>query len=223
VTQNPPHGGDHRIQFTPTVKPDRTRPVSGEEDVSTFVVPIRRRHQSVASIPQVISEKDKDRRKREKEEEKKNVNIDEHLMAHQDVAERYKTRINIEKPGESLGLTSQQAEQLLHEHGPNVLTPPKKRHPFLKYLDCLSSLFNLLLILAGILEYILLAIDFKDNFQNVSVISMSSLANDLGSLVHLLIYFLDLFGSHPYCGCKHQCLYRIFPAAKITGAFRVIP
>jgi len=174
VTQNPAHGGDHRIKFTPTVKPDRTRPVNGEEDVSTFVNPITRRPQSVTSIPQVISVKDKDRRKREKEQEKKNVNIDEHLMAHQDVAERYKTRINMEKPGDSFGLTSQQVEQLLHEHGPNVLAPPKKRHPFLKYLDCLSSLFNLLLILAGILEYILLAIDFKDNFQNVSVISMSS-------------------------------------------------
>lgn len=180
VTQNPAPGGDLRIQFTPTVKPDRTKPVGGEEYVSTFVGPSRRRRQSVTSIPQVISEKDKDRRKREKEEEKKNVNIDEHLMPHQDVAERYKTKINVEKPGESLGLTSHQAEQLLHEHGPNVLTPPKKRHPFLKYLDCLSSLFNLLLILAGVLEYILLAIDFKDNIQNVSGTSISALANNLG-------------------------------------------
>ena len=176
--QNPPHGGGQRIQFTPTVKPDRGRPVSGEEDVLTFVAPVKRRSQSAASIPQVISEKDKDRRKSEKEEEK-NVNIDEHLMAHQDVAERYKTRINMERPEESFGLTGQQAEQLFHEHGPNVLTPPKKRHPFLKYLDCLSSLFNLLLILAGILEYILLGINFKENFQNVSFISMSSVANDL--------------------------------------------
>ena len=90
-------------------------------------------------------------------------------MLHHEVAERYKTSINLVKPEESLGLTGQQAEQLLHEHGPNILTPPKKRHPLLKYLDCLRSLFNLLLILAGILEYILLGIDFKDNFQNVSV------------------------------------------------------
>jgi hypothetical protein len=50
-----------------------------------------------------------------------------------------------------------------------VLSPPKKRHPILKYLDSLTSLFNLLLILAGVLEYVLLGIDFKDNFQNVSV------------------------------------------------------
>ncbi len=158
-----PHG-NQRIQFTPTVRPDRTR----HEGVPAFGVPLSRR----PSIPRVESEKEKDRRKREKEDEK--ANIDEHLMAHQDVAERYKTKINMEKPGESIGLTSQQVEQLLNEYGPNVLTPPKKRHPFLKYLDCLRSLFNLLLILAGILEYILLGIDYKDNFQNVSFTSMSS-------------------------------------------------
>lgn len=158
MTSTPaPAGGDQRIQFAPTVRPQRP---ARDEDA------IARRQQSVSSIPQVVSEKD--RRKREKEEKKKNVDIIEHLMSHEEVAERYKTRINMHKPGESLGLTAQQAETLLQEHGPNILTPPKKRHPFLKYLDCLRSLFNLLLILAGILEYILLGIDYKDNFQNVS-------------------------------------------------------
>ena len=56
----------------------------------------------------------------------------------------------------------------MQETGPNILTPPKRRHPILKYLDCVASLFNLLLILAGILDYILLAIDFEANFANVS-------------------------------------------------------
>jgi sodium/potassium-transporting ATPase subunit alpha len=178
--------GEQTIQFTATpVRPDRARPV-GADEISPYAAPIARRRRSVASIPQVISEKDKHRRRREKEAEKRNVDIDEHLMAHKDVAERYKTRINMEKPGDSLGLTIEQAEQLLQEHGPNILTPPKKRHPFLKYLDCLSSLFNLLLILAGILEYILLAINFKDNFQNVSVRSLSSMSS-MSSLPSLAI------------------------------------
>jgi sodium/potassium-transporting ATPase subunit alpha len=202
TTQASVHG-DLRIQFTPTVRPDRTR-LGGKEDASAFVPPSQRSHsvgsitrrpQSIVSIPPVISKKQKDRRRREKEEEKKHVDINEHRMAHQDVAERYKTRINMEKPGESPGLTAQQANQLLLEHGPNVLTPPKKRHWILKFWDYLSSLFNLLLILAGFLEYILLGINFKDNFQNVSVISMSSA---LAYCSHP-----DLFGSHPYCGCIH--------------------
>ena len=171
--------GDHRIQFTQPVKPDRAR-LTGKEDALTFVAPSRRsqsvgsitrRPQSIVSIPPVISEKQKKRQKHEKEEEKKHVDISEHLMPHLEVAEKYKTRINMEKPGESLGLTAQQGEQLLVENGPNVLTPPSKRHWILKFWDCLSSLFNLLLIFAGFLEYILLGIDFKGNFQNVSGIS----------------------------------------------------
>jgi sodium/potassium-transporting ATPase subunit alpha len=150
---------DQRIQFVPGLRPDHRRDDDAIQAAS--------RRQSIASIPPVLSEKERTRREREKEEEKKNVNIDEHLLPHQDVADRYKTRINMDKPGDSQGLTSQQAEALVQEHGLNVLTPPKKRHPFLKYLDYLTSLFNLLLIVAGVLEYILLGIDFKDNFQNV--------------------------------------------------------
>jgi len=178
MTQSPTQERDVRIQFTPTVKPGRAR-ASGKDEASTFEVPSRRsqsihsiprRPQSIVSLPPVISEKQKKRRKREKEEEEKHVDINEHLMAHSDVAEKYKTRIDMGRPGESLGLTTEQAEQLLLEHGPNVLTPPSRRHWILKFWDYLSSLFNLLLIFAGVLEYILLGINYKDNFQNVSMI-----------------------------------------------------
>jgi len=160
ASQSPAAGGDQRIQFAPGVRQPRKTPIGGPDDG----IAITQRSHSVASIPQVLSEKEKVHRK---EQEKRQVNIDEHLMPHGDVADRYKTRINMEKPAESLGLTTHLAETLLQEHGPNVLTPPKKRHPFLKFLDSLTSLFNLLLIIAGILEYILLGIDFKNNFQNV--------------------------------------------------------
>lgn len=164
-----------RIQFIPSARPER--PVRPDEQG----IPIKGRTLSVASIPQVVSVKEKDRLRREQEFEKKNVDIDEHLLPHEQVAERYKTKINMTKPEESFGLTTEQAQALLQEHGPNVLTPPKKRHPFLKYLDCLSSLFNLLLILAGVLEYILLGINYKDNFQNVGapMVQPRSNANNL--------------------------------------------
>lgn len=187
VGANVHDAGDHRIQFAPNVKlPDRKRAVSRGHDVSSSTVPIekrsmsitsvrgrgqsvssaRGRQQSVHSIPPVFTEKEKDRRKREAEDEEKHVNIDEHLMTHEDVAKRYTTHIDIEKPGESQGLTSAAAEQRLLEHGPNILTPAKKKHAIIKFLEYLSSLFNLLLIAAGILEYILLGIDYHDNFQN---------------------------------------------------------
>jgi sodium/potassium-transporting ATPase subunit alpha len=163
ATPNPVYVGNQRIQFAPTVKPVPRRFVSVGDD---HITP---QPQNVDVVHHVVSEKEQDHREREKKEEKKNVDIGEHLLPLHDVAEKYKTRINLEKPGESLGLAGQQAEALLQEHGLNVLTPPKKRHPFLKYLDYLSGLFNLLLIMAGLMEYILLAINFKGNFQNVSV------------------------------------------------------
>jgi hypothetical protein len=210
-------GADQRIQFTPNVRPARDqRQFNRDEDnISAYGYPITQRSRSVASIPQVISEKAKDRRRQEKEQEKKNVDIDEHLMPHLHVAERYKTKINMEKPGESFGLTTHEAEDLLLHHGPNVLTPPKKRNPFLKFWDNLSSLFNLLLILAGVLEYILLGIDYKDNFQNVRDIA-SRMTEQLAT--RLLTSIPDLFGCHPHCCCFHQCLHRILPATEIPGS-----
>lgn len=176
MTQNPSQGGDLRIQFTPAPKPYRSR--AEGKDEATFI-PSSRRSQSVGSgarrrdsttpLPPVLSAKEKSRRKAQKDEEKKHLDISEHLMSPQDVADKYNTNINMGSPSESLGLTTSQAEQLLLQHGLNILTPPSKRHWILKFWDCLSSLFNLLLILAGFLEYILLGINFKGNIQNVSL------------------------------------------------------
>lgn len=72
------------------------------------------------------------------------------------------------KPANSKGLSLSQVEKVRSETGLNVLSPPKKKHPIVKYIECLFNLFNLLLILAGVLNYILLAIDFEANFPNVS-------------------------------------------------------
>ncbi|KAI9260257.1 hypothetical protein BY458DRAFT_459751 [Sporodiniella umbellata] len=99
-------------------------------------------------------------------QKKKDVDITEHLMTHEECAAKFNTHIDTKKASESKGLTSQQAANIMAETGPNRLTPPKKRHPILKYLDCVVKLFNLLLILAGILDYILLAINFQENFAN---------------------------------------------------------
>ena len=123
---------------------------------------------SFVPIPEVICEKDKTIRMREKEAEMTHIDIDEHLMRLQDVVVRYNTKIEFERPQESRGLTKSQVDQLLLEHGPNVLTPQKKKNLLFKYMGYLSSLFNLLLILAGVLEYIILGIKFNPSSQNVS-------------------------------------------------------
>jgi sodium/potassium-transporting ATPase subunit alpha len=171
MTEDAANDADQRIQFVPPVTEDRRRPILKEGEVSDYApCHIRRpsRAQGVVPIPQVISQTDKKRRKREKAEEKKLVDFDEHLMTHEEVVEPKKTKIDMEKPGDSFGVTSEQATQLLKEHGLDILTEPSRRHPFLEYLDSLTSLFNLLLVFVGFLKYILLGINYHDNFQNAS-------------------------------------------------------
>jgi sodium/potassium-transporting ATPase subunit alpha len=90
------------------------------------------------------------------------------LLSHEECAAKYATLINVDKPASSQGLTTADATRIATQTGLNVLSPPKKRHPILKYFDCLMNLFNILLVFAGVLNYILLAIDFQANFANVS-------------------------------------------------------
>lgn len=82
------------------------------------------------------------------------------------LAAHMRTSIDVGKPAESKGLTSAEAAKRLIENGRNQLTPPTKKGAWRKYLESLSSLFNVLLIVCGILEYILLGVDFAGNFPN---------------------------------------------------------
>jgi len=46
----------------------------------------------------------------------------------------------------------------LEEYGPNILSPPKKKHPLILYLKCVVEVFNLLLLISGILTFILVIV-----------------------------------------------------------------
>ncbi|KAJ3230369.1 hypothetical protein HDU78_008344 [Chytriomyces hyalinus] len=93
------------------------------------------------------------------------VNLTEHLLPIAEVAAKYNVQVNEAKAQDSLGLTSTEAAKRLVEYGPNALTPPKKRHWLLRYLDLVLGLFNLLLILAGLATYVLVIMDPIANFS----------------------------------------------------------
>ncbi|KAJ1857852.1 hypothetical protein GGH12_001387 [Coemansia sp. RSA 1822] len=97
----------------------------------------------------------------------KNIDITEHLLSLEQVCTKYSVQVNAARPQDSFGLGNAQAAKLLVDNGPNTLTPPKRKSALQKYIICLTSLFNLMLIAAGILVYIVLAIDYKDNKANV--------------------------------------------------------
>jgi hypothetical protein len=111
------------------------------------------------------SEMEKGHLQKEDTAEKTKVHFDKHLMPHQDVAKRSKTRVSLERPKESPGLTTDQAEKTRRVYSLNVLTPRETRHPFLKHPDSLSSMFNLLLMFASALEYFCWPLTFKSVFQ----------------------------------------------------------
>ncbi|RPD59319.1 aminophospholipid-transporting P-type ATPase [Lentinus tigrinus ALCF2SS1-7] len=94
------------------------------------------------------------------------VDIHEHKLGFQELQTELDTTFDAKDPSTSPGLSSEEAKARLSRDGPNILTPPKKKSALRKYYDCLMSMFNILLIIAGVLEYILLGVDFKDNFPN---------------------------------------------------------
>ncbi|KAJ3323322.1 hypothetical protein HDU93_002946, partial [Gonapodya sp. JEL0774] len=99
----------------------------------------------------------------------RSVDIMEHLMTIEDIQKKYDTKVDFVSPGHSLGLTVEEAAKRLAENGPNSLTPPPKRHPILQYLDRLRGLFNLIMLLAGTLTYIIYGIDPANNGPNVYI------------------------------------------------------
>jgi len=119
---------------------------------------------AAAGYDHLQSEKNKPKASAKGELEK--VDIVEHKIPLSEFNNKLNTQIDTKDPGQSRGLTQVEAEIRLARDGRNVLTPPKKKSALRKYFDCLRNLFNLLLIIAGILEYILLGIDFADNKAN---------------------------------------------------------
>ncbi|KAJ2891174.1 hypothetical protein IWW38_003735, partial [Coemansia aciculifera] len=122
--------------------------------------PSREAPRPVLSIPATLADEKEDHAK-------KSVDITEHLLSLSEVCDKFSVQANADHPQDSFGLGASQAADLLAAHGPNTLTPPKKKSSWRKFLGCVTSLFNLMLIAAGILQYILLGIDFENNKANI--------------------------------------------------------
>ncbi|PVV02354.1 hypothetical protein BB560_003194, partial [Smittium megazygosporum] len=99
----------------------------------------------------------------------KQVVVDDHLLSIPQLCEKYNTSISRESIDKSEALSNTRAVELLQKYGKNILTPPKTKTSFRIFLDCLLSLFNIMLILAGVLQFVLLAIDFKNNKSSIYI------------------------------------------------------
>ncbi|KAF8881938.1 aminophospholipid-transporting P-type ATPase [Gymnopilus junonius] len=98
-------------------------------------------------------------------EEEKNFDITEHQLALASILDSLNTSFDTKDPSQSYGLTTDEAKTRLQRDGPNILTPPKKKSALMK-AKRLFTMFNILLMIAGLLEYGLLGFGFHQNFQN---------------------------------------------------------
>ena len=55
-------------------------------------------------------------------------------------------------------MTAAKAAEALQKYGKNALTPPPKKNPFMIFCHYLSGLFNVMLLIAGILSFVVYAI-----------------------------------------------------------------
>ncbi|KAF8528202.1 aminophospholipid-transporting P-type ATPase [Hysterangium stoloniferum] len=113
-----------------------------------------------------LQEEKNEMAKKQGEDDMNAVDIDEHKLKFDDLENALSTRFIAKEPSSSHGLTAREAAERLSRDGKNILTPPKKKSAFRKYMDCLLTMFNILLVSLTLLEYVLLGINFKANFQN---------------------------------------------------------
>ena len=76
-------------------------------------------------------------------------------MPIEEVATKYKTRLDIERLQRSSGLTTEEAKSLLLQNGPNCITPPPKKSLLLLFFSHFGNLFNVLLLISGALSFII--------------------------------------------------------------------
>lgn len=77
----------------------------------------------------------------------------------EEVAEEFKTKIDLNRLQRSSGLSNEEAQKLLTENGPNCITPPPKKSLIILFFSHFGNLFNVLLLISGGLSFILYAID----------------------------------------------------------------
>ncbi|KNE56654.1 Na,H/K antiporter P-type ATPase, alpha subunit [Allomyces macrogynus ATCC 38327] len=93
--------------------------------------------------------------------------LDEHNLTFEQFSERYSVQFNASKPNESAGLSPDEAARRLAADGPNMMSPPVTKSALTVFLECLASLFNLLLVVAAIFTYVLFGLDTVNNYINV--------------------------------------------------------
>jgi sodium/potassium-transporting ATPase subunit alpha len=114
---------------------------------------------TIATEPRQLT---KDQLSQKLEEQPEAMKYTEHLFDLPRLSEFFKTQIDFTVPKLSRGLTSKQAQEMLAQFGPNMLTPPARIPLWLLFLFQFLNFFMLLLIAAGVISIIAYLISPSD-------------------------------------------------------------
>ncbi|KAI4538854.1 hypothetical protein MG293_011121, partial [Ovis ammon polii] len=92
----------------------------------------------------------------QKKELKKEPDLDDHKLSKEELETKYGTNL-------ITGLSSAQAAELLVQHGPNSLTPPKETPEIIKFLKQMVGGFSILLWIGAILCWIAYGIQYSND------------------------------------------------------------
>ena len=95
--------------------------------------------------------------------------LSEHLLSLHELSCKASVDFDAGRPSHSKGLSAAQAALLRKANGPNMLSPPKQKHPVVVFLAHLLGLFNLMLLVSSAACFVLLALDPAENASNVPI------------------------------------------------------
>jgi len=75
---------------------------------------------------------------------------EDHLVSVAELAARYEVNVNLSDPAASMGLSEEDAEKRLGEHGPNAITPAATIPEWKKFVKEFTGVFSIMLELAGL-------------------------------------------------------------------------
>ncbi|KAJ3091009.1 hypothetical protein HK102_001963 [Quaeritorhiza haematococci] len=151
---------------------DSKGPSNDKADAVSIEIPPQTQTQPVQpQQPQTTTSKPDPEKKTQEDKTQAKIrehafDFDEHLLPLSEICARYETQAKPTKPLESQGLTAEQVQARTAKHGKNTLAPPKRKPWYLRFLECLANLFNILLMAAGSGNLILYWIDSTANFSN---------------------------------------------------------
>ncbi|KAL2918733.1 hypothetical protein HK105_201567 [Polyrhizophydium stewartii] len=91
----------------------------------------------------------------------------DHTLSFDKLLDKLKTKADPKKPQTSFGISEQDATSRIEVLGTNTPAPRLRVPLHVKFMECLTNLFNLLLFVAGITYLILYGINPTNNFESV--------------------------------------------------------